>query len=85
MVNEEVATVTAIIVKEAVTDRQALYSVNNALLPRVDYRLSLTVLATKEANRITSKYTEAVRKKADSRAGHPKLFYTIVDFLGLAG
>ncbi|GJJ75820.1 hypothetical protein EMPS_08178 [Entomortierella parvispora] len=71
LVMEEINTVDAILNRKAVTDRQALYIVNNVLLPRMSYRLSLTVLSPSEAKRLTGKYTEAVRKKAGLAKGTP--------------
>ena len=40
LVSEEVKMVSSTITKKAVTDRQAVYLINNVLLPKINYRLA---------------------------------------------
>ncbi|KAG0196189.1 hypothetical protein BGX28_010452 [Mortierella sp. GBA30] len=63
LVEQDVKTVCGILRRKAVTDRQAAYIVNNVLIPRVIYKLSIQVLPKSVLERITGSYMKICKNK----------------------
>ncbi|KAG0275983.1 hypothetical protein BGZ97_010179, partial [Linnemannia gamsii] len=55
----------------AITDKQCIYIINNVLLPRLLYRLSVLILKPHEMQSIVSQYTSVVRQKVGLAHGSP--------------
>ncbi|KAG0311405.1 hypothetical protein BGZ99_010185, partial [Dissophora globulifera] len=49
---DEVRKICQILARKAATDKQAVYIVNNVLIPRILYRLTTTILSVKEVDRV---------------------------------
>lgn len=60
-----------ILSRKAVTDKQAIYIFNNVFLPRIQYRLSVTILSDTEINAIVSRYAGVVKQKVELAHGTP--------------
>ncbi|KAF9110174.1 hypothetical protein BGW39_004809, partial [Mortierella sp. 14UC] len=55
LVQQELTTMCEILSRKAVTDKQTIYIFNNVLLPRILYRLSVTILSNKEVKHIVGR------------------------------
>ncbi|KAG0272871.1 hypothetical protein BGZ97_010867, partial [Linnemannia gamsii] len=71
LVHQELTTMCEILSRKAVTDKQAIYIFNNVLLPRILYRLSVTILSDSEIQAIVSRYSNVVRQKVGLAHGSP--------------
>ncbi|KAF9120584.1 hypothetical protein BG015_006049, partial [Linnemannia schmuckeri] len=60
-----------ILSRKAVTDKQCIYIFNNVLLPRILYRLSVTILSPRELKTIVGQYSSVVRQKVGLPLGSP--------------
>ncbi|KAF9078961.1 hypothetical protein BGX23_005581, partial [Mortierella sp. AD031] len=52
LIKQELSTICSILSRKAVTDKQTIYIFNNVFLPRILYRLSVTVLRASEVKTI---------------------------------
>ncbi|KAF9142461.1 hypothetical protein BGX20_007273, partial [Mortierella sp. AD010] len=52
IVKQEVSSICKVLARKAITDKQAIYIVNNVLIPRILYRLTTTILTPHEINKI---------------------------------
>jgi len=71
LVLSEVSNICSILARKAVTDKQAIYIVNNVLIPRILYRLATVILPPKMIAKITSQYTGTIRSKIGLVKGTP--------------
>ncbi|KAF8924677.1 hypothetical protein BGZ47_003763, partial [Haplosporangium gracile] len=71
LVKEEVSKMCQILSRKAVTDKQCIYIFNNVLLPRILYRLSVTILSPQEIKTIVGQYSSVVRQKVGLPLGSP--------------
>ncbi|KAK3815965.1 MAG: hypothetical protein JOS17DRAFT_778823 [Linnemannia elongata] len=71
LVHQELTTMCEILSRKAVTDKQAIYIFNNVFLPRIQYRLSVTILSDTEINAIVSRYAGVVKQKVELAHGTP--------------
>jgi hypothetical protein len=68
---EEVSKMCQTLSRKAVTDKQCIYIFNNVLLPRIQYRLSVTILSPREIKTIVGQYSSVVRQKVGLPHGSP--------------
>ncbi|KAF9121245.1 hypothetical protein BG015_005876, partial [Linnemannia schmuckeri] len=71
LVKEEVSKMCQILSRKAVTDKQCIYIFNNVLLPRILYRLAVTILSPREIKTIVGQYSSVVRQKVGLPHGSP--------------
>jgi len=71
LVVNEVQATCSILARRAITDKQAIVIVNNVLIPRVLYRMAVTVLPASTIKSIVARYTSVVRQKFGLPAGTP--------------
>jgi len=64
LVKQEVDTVCNILKPKAITDKQTTYIINNVLIPRVLYRISVQILPATFLTRMTGKYMVLCKSKA---------------------
>ncbi|KAG0345084.1 hypothetical protein BGZ54_005673, partial [Gamsiella multidivaricata] len=57
--------------RKAITDKQAIFIVNNVLIPRILYRLTTTILSDQELTKIIGQYAGMVRQKVGLPKGTP--------------
>ncbi|KAF9407792.1 hypothetical protein BGZ76_005990, partial [Entomortierella beljakovae] len=71
LVQNEVSSICSILARKAITDKQAIYIVNNVLIPRILYRLTTTILPSNMIQKLTAQYTGMVRAKIGYAKGTP--------------
>jgi len=71
LVINEANVMCSILERRAITDKQAIFIVNNVLIPRVLYRMAVTILPPSTIRSIVARYTDMVRKKIGLPAGTP--------------
>jgi exonuclease III/ribonuclease HI len=71
LIVNETQTICSILHKRAITDKQTIFIVNNVLIPRLLYRMSVTILPPSTISEIVAKYTAVVREKVGLPAGTP--------------
>ncbi|KAG9319317.1 hypothetical protein KVV02_004694, partial [Mortierella alpina] len=86
MVKQEMAVFCSILARKVITDKQAIYLVNNVLIPRLLYRLTLVILSAHAVTSIVSKYRSIIRHKLGLAVGtansilHHRRIYGLRDF-----
>ncbi|KAF8941983.1 hypothetical protein BGZ46_006854, partial [Entomortierella lignicola] len=68
---QEVASICKVLSRKAITDKQAIYIIDNVLIPRILYRLKTTILTAREINQIVGQYTGMVKQKIGFPRGTP--------------
>ncbi|KAF9554894.1 hypothetical protein EC968_009257, partial [Mortierella alpina] len=63
LVENDVKTICGILRRKAVTDRQVVYIINNVLLPRIAYKISIQVLCKSWLVRLTGMYMKLCKSK----------------------
>ncbi|KAF9156715.1 hypothetical protein BGX20_004197 [Mortierella sp. AD010] len=71
VVQQEVSLICKILARKAITDKQAIYIVNNVLIPRILYRLTTTILTASEVTRIVGQYSGMIRQNLGLPSGTP--------------
>ncbi|KAG0272000.1 hypothetical protein BGZ96_005504, partial [Linnemannia gamsii] len=71
LVKDEVTKMCQVLSRKAITDKQCIYIFNNVLLPRILYRLSVTILSPHELKNIVGQYSSVVRQKVGLPLGSP--------------
>ncbi|KAF9971478.1 hypothetical protein BGZ75_001847, partial [Mortierella antarctica] len=62
-IENDVNTICGVLRRKAVTDRQVVYIVNNVLLPRIAYKISIQVLSKTWLGKLTGRYMKLCKSK----------------------